>query len=94
MNAAANTFIGLAETLHMGEKLQHDHRFDRLALDSDMDVLESAVNEGRALEVGNIAPVLLSVVADDRVIDRARRKAARLLQGAGVAVPATAPSAR
>lgn len=80
LNDAAAAFQALAETMHEGVRLQHSHRFDRLALDAEMDALVSEVQSGRAVEVANIAPVLQSLVDDERVIDRVRRKAARLLQ--------------
>jgi predicted nucleic acid-binding protein len=77
--SAVDAFEALAETLRIGARLTYDHRFDRLGLDADMDRLVSEVGEGRALEPGNIAPVLQSVAEDDRVIDRVRREAQRLL---------------
>lgn len=80
----ANAFQAMAETIQMGEKLAHDHRFDRLSLDADMQILEESVKAGRAIEVENIAAVLQSVADDEHVIDRARRRASRLLQDVGV----------
>jgi hypothetical protein len=94
LNDAASAFIALAETIRLGMKLQHDHRFDKLSLDADMDALLSEAGEGRALEPGNIGPVLQSLVDDDHVIDRVRRKAARLLQDAGAASPSAAAKPR
>jgi hypothetical protein len=82
MDAAA-AFEAVAETMQAGERLQHDERFDRLGLDAEIDTLVTAVRQGSAIELGNIAPVLHSLVDDDHVIDRVRRKAARLLQDPG-----------
>lgn len=82
---AANAFIAIAETIQAGQRLQHDLRFDRLSLDPEIDSLLGNIKNGSAIEVTNIAPVLQSLVADDHVIDRVRRKAARLLQDSGVA---------
>ena len=78
-------FLAIAETVQAGERLQHDLRYDRLALDADMDGLLGSLKSGGAIEVENIAPVLQALANDDRVIDRVRRKAARLLQDAGAA---------
>jgi hypothetical protein len=87
---AVEAFEALAETMLSGERLAHDHRFDRLGLDAEMDRLTTEVAEGRALEPGNIAPVLQSIGEDDRVIDRVRRKAQRLLtQSAEASTPAS-----
>ncbi len=88
LNDAASAFLAVAETIREGAKLQRDHRFDKLALDTDIETLVSEVAAGRALEPGNIASVLRSLAEDERVIDRVRRKAARLLQDAGVDAPA------
>jgi hypothetical protein len=89
-----DAFQAMAETMQCGERLQHDHRFDRLALDAEVDELATEVKDGRAIEVQNIAPALKSIVDDERVMERVRRKAARLLQDAGAVVSATGESAR
>ena len=82
------TFQAIAETMQRGERLQHDLRYDRLGLDAEMESLVAAKESGSAIEIGNIAPVLQALVEDDHVIDRVRRRAARLLQDAGAPVPA------
>jgi hypothetical protein len=95
VNAAVAAFGAIAETMDYGAKLEHTHRFDRLGLDAQLDFLTSEAKEGRAIELQNIAAALRSIVDDERVIDRARRKAARLLQDAVPATPAeSAPSLR
>jgi hypothetical protein len=82
---AVSAFQAIAQTLQFGEQLEHSLRFDRLGLDAEMDEVAKETGEGEAIEVENIAPVLQSIVEDDRVMERVRRKAARLLQDAGVA---------
>ena len=79
VNAAVDAFMEIAETMQEGEKLAHEHRFDRLGLDAEMDFLIDEVKNGRAIEVQNIAPVLQGIVADDAVMERVRRKAQGLL---------------
>ena len=79
LNDVAAAFIAMAETLQAGERLAAKHRFDRLGLDLEMESLVEEVRAGRAVEVANIAPVLRSIADDERVIDRVRRSAARLL---------------
>jgi hypothetical protein len=86
MDATA-AFQAIAETMQMGEKLEHTHRFDRLGLDAQIASFSDEVAAGHAIELQNIAPVLNSIVNDERVIDRARRKAARLLQDASSTSP-------
>ena len=85
---ATNTFQAIAETMQRGKRLEHDLRYDRLGLDAEMEALVAAQKNGSAIEIGNIAPVLQALVQDDHVIDRVRRRAARLLQDAGAPVPA------
>jgi len=87
LNAAAAAFESIAETMRYGERLQHELRYDRLGLDAEIDSLISESKDGRVIEVQNIASVLQSIVDDDRVMERVRRKAARLLQDAAPAPP-------
>lgn len=77
---ASEAFQSIAETMQAGERLQHELRYDRLGLDAEMEALLGEIREGTAIEVKNIAPILQSLVDDEHVIDRVRRKAARLLQ--------------
>jgi hypothetical protein len=85
---ATATFQAIADTIQRGERLQHDLRYDRLGLDAEMESLVAAQKDGSAIEIGNIASVLQTLVSDDHVIDRVRRRAARLLQDTGLPVPA------
>jgi hypothetical protein len=80
LNQSAHTFIALAETVQIGNELARRHRFDRLGLDAEMDVLTDMLRDERALEVRNIAPVLQAILDDERVMERVRRKAAHLLE--------------
>jgi hypothetical protein len=85
---ATAAFLAIADTIQRGERLQHDLRYDRLGLDAEMESLVAAQKDGSAIEIGNIASILQTLVSDDHVIDRVRRRAARLLQDAGAPVPA------
>lgn len=80
VNNATALFEALAETMQYGDRLSAKLRFDRLGLDAEIDDLDDALKDGRALEVANIAPVLEAIQNDDRVMDRVRRKATRLLE--------------
>lgn len=73
------TFQAIAFTMDEGRKLDFLHRYDRLGLYSEMDVLIHEVQEKRALEVGNIAPSLTSIVADEALMEKVRERAAKLL---------------
>lgn len=74
-----DTFQAIAQTMDEGRKLQFLHRFDRLGLYSEMDVLSHEVEEKRVLELGNIAPALRSIVADEAIMQKVRERAAHLL---------------
>jgi hypothetical protein len=74
-----DTFQAIAQTMDEGRKLQFLHRFDRLGLYSEMDVLRHEVEEKRVLEIGNIAPALRSIVADEALMQKVRERAAHLL---------------
>ena len=91
VNAATAVFEAVAETMQYGDRLRSKLRFDRLGLDAEMDGLQTALTEGRALEVGNIAPELQKIANDDRVMERVRRKAAHLLESAGLVPAAVEP---
>ena len=84
VNTATELFEALGETMDLGQRLAAKLRFDRLGLDVEMDNLTSALAEGRALDAGNIAPVLQQIQNDERVMDRVRRKAAHVLEAAGI----------
>jgi len=55
------------------------HRYDRLGLDAEINVLSQEVEAGRALELETISETLAAIADDQAVIQRARFGAARLL---------------
>lgn len=73
-------FQGMAFTLDEGRKLEREHRYDRLALDAEMNVLVEAIKAGSALEPGNIAATLRSLADDIEVMERVRVRALKLLE--------------
>jgi hypothetical protein len=74
-----DTFLGIAETMDEGRRLDHLHRYDRLGLDAAMTTLAEQVTGGRALELGTIAETLRSIAGDTNVMQRVRLKASQLL---------------
>jgi hypothetical protein len=91
LNDMATTFLSIVFTIQEGDRLKHDHRYDHLGLDADLDSLLASAKSGDAIELQNIASVLQSIVDDDEIMSPSRRKAKSLLELAGVQ---TAPSAR
>jgi hypothetical protein len=69
----------VALTLEIGRRLDVEVRHDRLGLDAELESLEDAVKDRRAVDVSNIAPQLQTIASDDQVMDRARRRALVLL---------------
>jgi len=76
-------FQAIAFTMDEGRKLDFMHRFDRLGLYSEIDILNREINDKRALEVGNIAPSLQAIIADEDLMQKVRERAAKLLAVAG-----------
>ena len=70
---------GIALTLEEGRKLEVEHEHARLSLDPELETLDRLARSGDALELGNIAPVLSAIAADDAVMQRARSRARTLL---------------
>jgi hypothetical protein len=75
-------FEAIAATLDEGSKLQRQYEHGRLSLDTELELLDQMVLQGRAIEVENIAPVLRKIAGDDAVLQRVQRRARALLQGA------------
>jgi hypothetical protein len=73
---------GIALTLDEGRKLEQKHRYDRLALDPEVQYLFDSVKRGDAIEVEIIAPTLRSIADDSQVLERVRTKAVKLLSQA------------
>jgi hypothetical protein len=73
-------FLAIAFTLDEGRKLEFLHRYDRLGLDAEMITLAHEVDEGRAMELGTIAPTLDVIASDTALIQRVRLRAAKLLE--------------
>ena len=91
LNTANSLFEAIADTMQYGERLSNKLRFDRLGLDVEMDNLTGELSSGRAVEVVNIAPVLQAIQNDERVMERVRRKAAHLLESAGITPASQGP---
>jgi hypothetical protein len=70
---------GIAATLEEGRRLQLEHEHGRLSLDAELETLEQMAQNGQALELQNIAQILLAIVKDDAVLQRAQKRARHLL---------------
>ena len=72
-------FQAIAATLDEGSKLQRQYEHGRLSLDTELELLEQMVHDGRAIEVENIAPILQTLAGDEAVLKRVQRRARALL---------------
>ena len=81
LNQLADSMMAVAFTIHEGSRLAIEHVHSRLALDAELEHLENAAKDHRALEIENIAPELQSIAADPAVMNRARNRARALLNG-------------
>jgi hypothetical protein len=82
VTALSDMFLAIAFTMDEGRRLEFFHRYDRLGLDAEITSLEHEAGEGRALEMGTIAPTLASIEGDTALIQRVRLKAGKLLEQA------------
>jgi hypothetical protein len=82
INQATAELMNVAYTLSEGTRLEAEHVHDRLSLDGELEALQDAAREHRALGLENIAPELQSIAEDDAVMERARTRARALLSEA------------
>ena len=79
MQEAVLDFGGIETTVEEAPKLVHLRRFDRLGLDAEVGSFTEAVKGGRAIELGNIAPILRTLASDGDLMERVRNRASDLL---------------
>ncbi len=77
---AADALIAVASTLEEGRKLEVLLAHDKLGLNDEVDILAGEQASGRALALGNIAPVLRAIVADPDVLNHTRTRVEALLK--------------
>jgi len=75
-------FESIAFTLEEGRRLEVEQKHDRLAVDAELGVLVDAVKDGRAIELQNIQETLQAIIGDEAIMERARARAQKLLEGA------------
>ena len=74
-----NDLIAVAATLEEGRKLETLLQHDKLGLDAAVENLQTQSAGGRALDIGNIAPVLQAIADSDGVMTHTRARASALL---------------
>ncbi len=72
-------FQSLSATLEFGHRLDYDHRYQKLALNEDLQRMQEMAHGKTLVEVAAIQPILERIVADHSVINVARARAQQLL---------------
>lgn len=80
LNQITSALVAVGYTLQVGTRLRQEHRYDRLSLEDELEGLQEAVRDGRALDPENIAPELEAIANDHAVMDLARARARSLLE--------------
>ena len=82
INKLTDQFEAVAATLDEGSKLERQYEHGRLSLDTELEFLTQMVDQGRATEIENIAPMLQKLATDEAVLQRVQRPAKALLAAA------------
>jgi hypothetical protein len=80
----SDQMVAVAYTLEIGRRLDLEVRHDRLGLDAELEGLQDAVKDHRAVDLANIAEQLQTIAADQDVMVRARKRAFALLSSSEV----------
>ena len=81
LNQLADDLMAIAYTIDEGRRLATEHVHSRLSLDAELEALQDAAKDRRALEIENISSELESIANDEAVMNRARNRARALLSG-------------
>jgi hypothetical protein len=74
----------LSETLEFGRRLEFYRRYQKLALDDELQRMEEMAKDGQLSELPAVAPILQAIAKDTSVMNMVRGRALRLLDKAGV----------
>lgn len=80
VNQITSKLVAVGYMLQVGERLKREHQYERLALDDELESLQEAVRDGRALDPENIASELEAIASDNAVMNLARARARSLLE--------------
>jgi hypothetical protein len=74
---------GLSATLEFARRLEHDLRYQKLALDEELKRMEEMAVAGSLTELSAAAPILRKIADDATIMNVSRSRAQRLLARAG-----------
>lgn len=72
-------FQSVSATIEFGERLEHFHRYQKLALDEELKRMDEMVKGNGLMEIQAVAPILEQIVADHSVVNATRARAERIL---------------
>lgn len=78
--ALTQLFMGIANTLAGGRRLEYLRRYDRLGIDDELKTMEGLAKTHDLLEVHTIEPVLREIADDSAIMNLARKRARHLLE--------------
>jgi hypothetical protein len=73
-------FQSMESTLDYGRRLAFYHRYQKLALDDELNRMEAQAKENELSEIQSVEPVLQEIVDDNSVINIVRARAKALIQ--------------
>ncbi|MGA2004625.1 MAG: hypothetical protein ABSG70_14665 [Terriglobales bacterium] len=86
-NAAAQELTSLLQnlsaTLEFGHRLDYYRRYQKLALDEELKRMQEMAKDNLLVEMSAIHPILEQIAADQAVVNIARARAQRLMDGVG-----------
>ncbi len=85
--ALTKVFQNLSNTLEFQRRLEHDLRYQKLDLDSQLKSLLDSANHGDVAELQLLTPLLQKIMADSSVMHIARNRAKQLLSLANPETP-------
>ncbi|HET7890318.1 MAG TPA: hypothetical protein VFL34_02260 [Candidatus Sulfotelmatobacter sp.] len=72
-------FQSISATLEFGRRLSHYHRYQKLALDEELKLMEDQARQGSLVELQAVRPVLQEIYDDSSVINVVRARAQRIM---------------
>lgn len=72
-------FQSVSATLEFGRRLSHYHRYQKLALDEQLKLMEDQARQGDLVELQAVKPVLQEIYDDSSVINVVRARAQRII---------------
>lgn len=73
-------FQGVGATLEFGRRLAYFHRYQKLALDDELKLMEDQARRGDLAELGAVSPILRQIYDDSSVMNVVRARALRIME--------------